>query len=97
MGIIYELNEEAIQSLIDTERASFTAVIDCVTSRLRETYQSQGSIDEDPTMLEQHCISRNRSLWSMDRYEDFLEERRNLLAAAAQSLVNSLLSGKIAN
>ena len=46
VGIIYELNEQAIQGLIDTQRASFTAVIDCFTSRLRETYQSQGAIQE---------------------------------------------------
>ena len=46
VGIIYELNDEDIQSLIDTERASFTIVVDCSTSRLRETYQSQGPIQE---------------------------------------------------
>ena len=51
--------------------------------------------DKDPTLLEQHCITRNRSLWSMDRYEDFLEERRRRLAAAAQVLVNNLIAGKL--
>ena len=46
VGIVYKLNEEVIQGLIDTEQASFTAVIDCFTTRLREAYQSQGPIQE---------------------------------------------------
>lgn len=52
------------------------------------------SIDQkDPHMLEQHCITRDRSLWHIDRYMEFLEERRKRLATAAQSLIDNLLEG----
>ena len=51
--------------------------------------------DKDPKLLGEHCITRNRTLWNIDRYREFLEERRGLLATAAQELVDTLLAGKL--
>ena len=51
--------------------------------------------DKDPKLLEEHCITRNRTLWNIDRYPEFLEERRGLLATAAQDLVDNLMAGKL--
>jgi hypothetical protein len=35
------------------------------------------------TELEKQCIPRDRNLWHIDQYDDFLKERRRLLAVAA--------------
>ena len=51
--------------------------------------------DKDPKLLEEHCITRNRTLWNIDRYPEFLEERRRLLATAAQYLVDNLIAGQL--
>ena len=51
--------------------------------------------DKDPKLLEEHCITRNRTLWNIDQYPEFLEERRRLLATAAQDLVDNLMAGKL--
>ncbi len=52
-------------------------------------------IDKDGgTMLNAHCIPRDRELWRIDNYEGFLERRRVLLAEAANQLMNNLRSGK---
>ena len=33
--------------------------------------------------LEKQCVPTNRNLWHIDSYDDFLKERRRLLAVAA--------------
>jgi hypothetical protein len=38
----------------------------------------------------QHFIPENRRLWTVDRYEDFLDARANLIWTAARQLVNRL-------
>ena len=53
--------------------------------------------DKDSQLLEAHCITRNRALWTMDKYPEFLEERRRLLSAAAQDFINNLLVGSMPN
>lgn len=35
------------------------------------------------TQLEKQCIPTDRALWRLDRYNDFLKERRRLLAETA--------------
>ena len=50
---------------------------------------------KDSSLLDQHCITRNRTLWEIDHYEEFLEDRRAALAIAAQTLVDNLLAGKL--
>lgn len=44
-------------------------------------------------VLKSQWIPEDESLWSLDRYPDFLAARRELLAAAANRFLNSLLSG----
>ncbi len=51
--------------------------------------------DQDPALLDQHCITRDRKLWDIQHYPEFLEERRVLLAKAAQNLVDCLLEGQL--
>ena len=51
--------------------------------------------DEDDKLLDQHCIPQNRTFWKIERYENFLDERRTLLAEAAKNLVNQLMEGKL--
>lgn len=48
-----------------------------------------------PGVLASQWIPNDRALWNSDRYLDFLESRRQLLAAAANALLDSL-SGDIA-
>lgn len=37
--------------------------------------------DKDDDYLSLHLIPKDKSLWSMDRFEDFIAERKNLIAA----------------
>jgi hypothetical protein len=41
----------------------------------------------DKKHLESQCIPLKRDLWKIDRYKDFLKERRNLLAQYANSFI----------
>jgi hypothetical protein len=45
-----------------------------------------------PTSLRDQFIPANTSLWEVDRYEDFLAERRKLIAAAVNQFLDSLIS-----
>ena len=47
-----------------------------------------------PGALESQWVPMDRSLWSIDRYMDFLEARRNLLADATNSFLTGLLKGE---
>ena len=48
-----------------------------------------------PGAMETHWIPMDPELRGIDRYLDFLEERRKLLAASANDFLNDLLSGSI--
>src|SRR5205823_4919899 len=48
---------------------------------------------ERPGVLASQWIPTDPALWSMEHYPDFLEARRELLAAAANELLDSLLAG----
>ena len=39
----------------------------------------------DSELLEKHCIPRNKELWNVNRYEDFIMERLNLIASKIES------------
>lgn len=49
--------------------------------------------DENPGVLRSQWIPENEALWSIGRYPDFLAARRDLLATAANDLLNALKSG----
>jgi hypothetical protein len=44
----------------------------------------------DINMLEEHLIPTNRKLWSVDRFEDFLDARLNLIWKQTKELINTL-------
>lgn len=48
-----------------------------------------------PGAVESHCVPTNPELWHINKYEEFLKQRRILLANAANNLLNSLYDGKI--
>ena len=50
---------------------------------------------QNPGVLESHWIPINPELWKLENYPDFLEERRKLLAAAANRFLDSLASGTV--
>lgn len=50
----------------------------------------------DPTRLQSQWIPLDPALWEIDRYRDFLEARRELLAQAANQFLNQLLHGTVA-
>ncbi|MXZ99096.1 MAG: DUF262 domain-containing protein [Acidimicrobiaceae bacterium] len=47
--------------------------------------------DKNPGVLASQWIPKDRSLWKPDRYRDFLEARRRLLAQAANDFLSDLL------
>ena len=48
-----------------------------------------------PTALESHWIPMNQELWKVENYLTFLEERRKLLAQAANEFLDSLFEGEV--
>ena len=53
--------------------------------------------DRDPGVLKSQWIPQDETLWSVDRYPEFLEARRGLLAAAANEMLERLGSGQDAS
>ncbi|MBI4611395.1 MAG: DUF262 domain-containing protein [Candidatus Rokubacteria bacterium] len=45
--------------------------------------------DQHPDRLEAQCIPKDRSLWKLDRFQDFLVTRRELMAAAVNDLIRN--------
>lgn len=48
-----------------------------------------------PGAIESHWIPKEKEYWALDRYDDFLEKRRDLLAEGANSFLDSLYKGTI--
>lgn len=48
----------------------------------------------NPGVIESHWIPADRELWKIENYRDFLAARRELLAAAANDFLDSLLHGQ---
>lgn len=46
--------------------------------------------ESQPTVVESHWIPTNSQLWEVDRYPDFLEQRRELLAKATNAFLGEL-------
>ena len=51
--------------------------------------------EKDPALLSSHWIPLEPELWQVDRYEDFLTARRELLAAAANDFLDTLRRGEV--
>lgn len=51
---------------------------------------------KNPGAIESHWIPMDRDLWRVENYQDFLAERRQLLADAANEFLDSLLAGDAA-
>jgi hypothetical protein len=45
----------------------------------------------DPARLGTQCVPADPALWTLDRYEDFVRQRRTLLANAINDLITSLM------
>lgn len=71
-----------------TERANRN-----ISDRLPEEYLAEVEKIR-PGVLESQWIPRNRKLWKIDRYHDFLEMRRKLLAKEANRCLEALLNGR---
>jgi hypothetical protein len=65
-----------------------------VSNRHPEEYLAEYS-EKNPGVIESHWIPMNRDLWKIENYIEFLEERRRLLAHAANDFLDSLLTGKV--
>ena len=52
-------------------------------------------IEKCPGALETHWIPMDKSLWIIDKYDEFLTQRRILLAQAANDLLDSLYNGNL--
>ena len=50
---------------------------------------------DNPGVLESHWIPMNPELWKLEKYSEFLKERRKLLSAAANCFLESLASGTV--
>ncbi len=65
-----------------------------ISDELPEVYLKRYA-EKEPGLVESHWIPMDRSLWKMDRYLDFLEARRELLAKAANDFLDNLAGGKM--
>lgn len=78
-ALAQELTNRAILTTVENRSKSATAA---------EEYLSK-VLTRFPGALEKQCISLDQELWKINRYEDFLDARRGLLASA----INDFLSG----
>lgn len=51
--------------------------------------------DKQPGVFESHWVPMEQRLWQIENYREFLEERRKLLAQAANEFLNDLFSGSV--
>lgn len=65
-----------------------------IGKRLPEEYFKEVE-KKNPGALQSHWIPMDKDLWRVERYRDFLKERRRLIAQAANEFLESLLHGKI--
>ncbi|MEU7880069.1 GmrSD restriction endonuclease domain-containing protein [Microbispora bryophytorum] len=63
-----------------------------IGKRSPEDYFAEAE-DKHPGVLASQWIPMDRDLWRVDRYRDFLQARRELLAQAAQSFLTQLRDG----
>lgn len=66
-----------------------------ITNRSPKEYLPE-YMAKSPGAVETHWIPLDPSLWEIENYESFLEQRRILLANAANTLLDSLYHGEIA-
>jgi hypothetical protein len=57
-----------------------------ISSRPPDQYLAEIA-DEHPERLEAQCVPMDHSLWKLDRFQDFLAARRELLAQAINNLI----------
>jgi hypothetical protein len=55
----------------------------------------QEFVERRPGSIKSHWIPMDPDLWRIENYRDFLEARRELLAAAANQFLDSLLEGSV--
>lgn len=55
----------------------------------------QDYIERNPGVIESHWIPMDPELWKIENYLDFLQARQELLAEAANELLNNLLEGGV--
>ena len=65
-----------------------------VSDRLPEQYLEE-FVRKQPGAVESHWIPMDRKLWQAENYPDFLAARRELLAKAANDLLDGLLAGAV--
>ncbi len=63
-----------------------------ISNKLPEKYLP-GCEQDHPGVLASQWIPQDHELWSVDRYRDFLEVRRQMLAEAANTTMDELLHG----
>ena len=62
-----------------------------ISARKPEVYLPK-TLDKQPSALKQQAVPQNPALWSVDRFEEFLAERRRSLAEAINTFMDSLLA-----
>ena len=85
-------NEETRDYMINC-LANLTFISPSVNSEIGD--ESPGNyladyVEADSKMLEEHLIPTNKKLWSVDRFEDFLDARLNLIWKQTKELLNEL-------
>ena len=61
-----------------------------ISKQMPEKYLAEIA-DKHPDRLKAQCIPMDRNLWKLNRYQEFLAERRLLLADAINRLIESPL------
>ena len=65
-----------------------------ISSELPEVYLARYAAST-PGLIESHWIPMDRELWKLSNYREFLDERRKLLAKAANDFLDKLYGGVV--
>ena len=83
------------QKLIDS-MANITVITGASNVKIldRAPLEYLGEIESrDINLLAEHCIPQEKPLWRVERYEDFLGKRRELLAEKAANIIDNMGKG----
>jgi hypothetical protein len=86
----YDLRQD---SRVVNQVANLVFVSEKANARIAASDPSIYLAKVDETRLRAQYVPLDRSLWTLDRYEDFVHERRRLLADAINQLLQSLVDG----
>jgi hypothetical protein len=90
-ALLSQRYKDRAQSRLVNQVANLAFLSQRANSKIAASVPSEYLQQVDPSRLQSQYVPTDTSLWTLDRYEDFVRERRQLLADAINGLLASLM------